>query len=194
MKLKIKIGVLLLIFFLFLLFMDLYVISVILILILTILYYLNKHVKRKITSFRRRMCIDFMNDNRRNFDIIKIGTPFILDPEYSGKQILDLTSNNQSITSSYLFLIHNYSYLAENRETKILLNPNNRNKKINIYELFCFHPVVQRQLCGKILYIIQLFPLSFEVFSLCGMINGRYNLAQLEDFCKNRNINFRTIN
>lgn len=196
MKLKIKIGVLLLIFFLFLLFMELYVTSVILILILTISYYLNKHIKRKVTNFRKRMCIDFMNDNRRNFDLIKIGMPFVSGSEKFGKSVLDLTSQNQSMLATYLFLIHNFSYLSEDSDSQIeiKLNLDSRNR-ISLSEISCFHIVLLKSLGIKNLYWLYNFPIIYRFVPL----RVNYNLSeqdiknQISKFCVDRNINFKYI-
>lgn len=196
MKIKRVILLFIVVLFVTLICLDLYILGLLLFISFVSLYLLNRYEKIKITDFKREKCIDFMSDKRRNFDLIKIGLPFVSDSENERKLVLDITSQNQSIFATYLFLIHNFSYLSEDSGSQIEIKLNRDSRiRISLSEISCFHIVTLKSLGIKNLYLLENFPIIYYIFPL----KVNYNIFEediknkIDKFCVERKINFKFI-
>ena len=94
--------------------------------------------------------INFMNDNRRNFDAIVIGQPIAPSNQKKiiGKKILYLTHKGRTAFASYLFLIHQYSYLREdgNGIVYIVSSTSDQRMYARLVDVYSFHPVIKSRL------------------------------------------------
>ena len=155
---------------------------------------------RKYISKANASIINFMNDNQRNFDAIVIGQP--ISPynqrKVSGKRILYLTHKGRTIFASYLFLIHQYSYLREDGKgiVYIVSSTNDQRMYARLVDVYSFHPVTKNRLnVGRALnYPILFWMRRFGTSQY--FIDGKDTpiRKRIEQFCKERKIKVEFIN
>lgn len=116
------------------------------------LYNCNKLLKIYIRNVNDEN-IEYMVDARRNFDAIVIGEPLKGEAikRVKGTSILSFTRHNRTLFASYIFLIHQYSYLREDGEGVIyIVSPTNGNNEkemyVKIIDAWSFHPVIKKRL------------------------------------------------
>ena len=82
--------------------------------LLILLFIINKLLKRYIIVANQCL-INFMNDNHRNYDAIVIGKPLKSKNKNRIKEtnILSFIDRRRTLFASYIYLIHQYSYLRE---------------------------------------------------------------------------------
>ena len=160
----------------------------------------NKLLKRHI---RLTNCekIDYMNDKRRNFDAIVIGLPLndIDQSKIKGKSILSFTHPKRTLFASYLFLIHQYSYLREDGKGTIyissLSDTHEEQNYVTIMDVYNFHPVINKRLnVGLSLrYPIFFYRKKFHARKFFRDGNKISIKERMIDFCKERGINIEFL-
>lgn len=145
--------------------------------------------------------INFMMDSRRNFDAIVIGQPLTKGSikKIKGDKVLYFTHKKRTLFASYLFLIHQYSYLREDGLGTIYIN-SSKDKENNelyatIYDVYSFHPIIKNKLgVGLALK----FPIIFyykKFRSKDFFIDNKYIpiKERILQFCLERNLNIEFI-
>lgn len=202
MKKKILILVITLLIAFFLGYFVKIYLSIFFVLTLIFAYVINRQVKRTIYCANRNI-IDFMRDSQRNFDILIIGKKginkkFKFDKE---SKILNLTQKKRSLFASYLFLIHNYSYLREDGKGTVYIatdNIHDNRLTVTIFDIFSFHPVIKMKL-NAASSLIETFPVLyyFKKIRNKDFFTDGANVSikeRIDSFCKARNLNIIYIN
>lgn len=116
------------------------------------IYFSNRLLKKYIRDANYEN-IKYMVDSRRNFDAIVIGQPLTGEgvKKVKGTSILSFTRHNRTLFASYLFLIHQYSYLREDGKGIIYIvsSSNDATEKemyVTIIDAWSFHPVIKKRL------------------------------------------------
>lgn len=157
---------------------------------------LNIMAGRSVNKIKKAQRIDYLNDKRRDFDTIVIGKP--MDLEEISSKVLYFTHERRTLFSSYLFLIHNYSYLREDGEGLIIINTKDmecEDNYITIFDYKCFHPVINMKL-GLNPRLLNAVPLVyfFKKFRANNFFGKQTDLMELMTiFCKERNLKIQFI-
>lgn len=118
--------------------------------LIILLFIINKLIKRKI-RLANKCLIDFMLDNHRNYDAIVIGRPIKSENRnlIKEKNILSFIDSRRTLFASYIYLIHQYSYLREDGKGKVYIITSNKDIENNYYatitDVYSFHPVIKRK-------------------------------------------------
>lgn len=167
------------------------------ILVLCIFYLTNKSFQSKL----KNNCINFMQDKRRNFDIIIIGKPLRKNSsiQIDSTKTLYLTNRKRSLFASYLILLHYYSYLREDGKGIIYIIRKKDEEKnyITIYDWIYFHPVIKSRLkmSNKLLYKIPLL-YCYKKFKINNFFIDKKNTSlenRIYTFCQERYLNVKII-
>lgn len=157
---------------------------------------LNMMVARAVNRIKKTQRIDYLNDKRRDFDILVIGKPMEL--EENGSKVLYFTHERRTLFSSYLFLIHNYSYLREDGKGLIIINTRDMECEYNYITVFdykCFHPVINMKL-GLNTRLLNAVPFAFyfKKFRAYNFFDKQTDLREImTNFCKERNLKIQFI-
>lgn len=163
-------------------------------------YFHNKLLKKHIRKANKNV-IDFMCDSHRNFDAIIIGQPLTHESmmKIKGKNVLTFTHKKRTLFASYLFLIHQYSYLREDGQgvIYIVLSEKDTDKELyaTIYDVCCFHPVIKKKLnVGVALkYPILFYYKKFRAKDFFVDNNDISIRERISRFCLERNLNIEFI-
>lgn len=157
---------------------------------------LNTMVSWDVNRIKKTQRIDYLNDKRRDFDILVIGKPMVLAND--GSKVLYFTHERRTLLSSYLFLIHNFSYLREDGEGLIIINTKDmecEDNYITIFDYKCFHPVINMKF-GLNTRLLNAVPLlyCFRKFRASNYFEKHIDLMSvMTDFCKERNLKIQFI-
>lgn len=155
---------------------------------------------RKYISKANASIINFMKDNQRNFDAIVIGQPIAPcnQKRVTGKRILYFTHKGRTIFASYLFLIHQYSYLREDGNGIVYIVSSTRDKRMyaRLVDVYSFHPVIKSRL--KVGWSLN-YPILFWARNFGTrhyFIDGKDIPLRdrIEQFCRERKIRVEFIN
>ena len=168
---------------------------------LTILsYIINNLLKRKIIASNKCL-INFMIDNHRNYDAIIIGKPLKSENRYliKEKNILSFIDSRRTLFASYIYLIHQYSYLREDGKGKVYIITSNKDIENNYYatitDVYSFHPVIKRKF--NVGYSLKFPLLYFYKKYRCNDFFVNDTNISLEEriakFCHERNLKLEII-
>lgn len=140
-----------------------------------------------------------MEDPRRNFDTLIIGQPLLPNDKIEGNSRLTFTHNKRSLFASYLYLIHNYSYLREDGKAKVYIIISNMQDSMSftIFDIYSFHRVIKMRLKVNSILINRL-PILFYFKKFNGSLffldQEKIDLKErIETFCRERNLNLTFI-
>lgn len=163
-----------------------------------IFYLLNSKLKKNIRYINKDL-IHFMEDPRRNFDTLIIGQPLLPNDKIEGNSRLTFTHNKRSLFASYLYLIHNYSYLREDGKAKVYIIISNMQDSMSftIFDIYSFHRVIKMRLKVNSILINRL-PILFYFKKFNGSLffldQEKIDLKErIETFCRERNLNLTFI-
>ena len=161
---------------------------------------LSNELMKKYIRKENATTIDFMSDSRRNFDALVIGHP--LRPEnkrrIKGDMVLYFTRKHRTLFASYLYLIHQYSYLREDGKGTIYIvsPPTDRQTYASLIDVYSFHPVVKKRLnvANSLRFPILFYLRKFREKQF--FVDGKDIpiRERIEIFCKERNLKLEFIN
>lgn len=166
-------------------------------------YFINRYFKYKIHIINKDI-INFMTDTRRDFDVLVIGKPLKNNPkELTQKKVLTFTHKKRTLFASYLYLIHNFSYLKEDGNgTVYILSDGDEDKNLNknyvtIFDLLSYHKVIRMKLKADSPFITR-FPIIFYFKKFKNkefFIEENISLRnRIKTFCEERNLKVKIIN
>lgn len=168
--------------------------------LLILLFIINKLLKRYIIVANQCL-INFMNDNHRNYDAIVIGRPLKSENRnlIKEKNILSFIDSRRTLFASYIYLIHQYSYLREDGKGKVYIITSNKDVDNNYYvtltDVYSFHPVIKRKFNVK--YSLNFPLLYFYKKYRCNDLFVNDTYMSLEErivkFCHERNLKLEII-
>lgn len=166
---------------------------------LSIIFYLLNSTLKKYITYVNKDLIHFMEDSRRNFDTLIIGQPLLPNDKIEGNSRLTFTHNKRSLFASYLYLIHNYSYLREDGKAKVYIIISNLQDSMSftIFDIYSFHRVIKMRLKVNSIFINRL-PILFYFKKFNGSLffldQEKIDLKdRIETFCRERNLNLTFI-
>ena len=174
-------------------------IGIVFICIIISLYSINRYFKYRIHIVNKDI-INFMTDTKRDFDVLIIGKPLKNKPEdLRNKRILTFTHKKRTLFASYLYLIHNFSYLKEdgNGIVYILSDKDENKNHVTIFDLLSYHKVIRMKLKADSSFITR-FPIFFYFKKFKNkefFIEENIPLRnRIKTFCEERNIKVKIIN
>lgn len=165
-----------------------------------LIFIINELLKRYI-KVANKCLINFMNDSHRNYDAIIIGRPLKSEnrSKIKEKNILSFIDRRRTLFASYIYLIHQYSYLREDGKGKVYIVISDKDVDnscyVTITDIYSFHPVIKGKF--NVRYSLK-FPLLFFYKKYrCSdfFVNDIY--ISLEEriirFCHERNLKLEII-
>lgn len=171
------------------------IVGFVFILTIVLLWFINWILKKQLSQVNQRPI-----RKERNFDALVIGLPINkeLERKIQGQRILSFTHQHRSLFASYLYLIHQYSYLKESGNGKIYIVCSNSEKSQNdasLCDVYNLHPVIIKRLNANfvkqfpILYLLRKFH-SNDYFIDGSKIPIKERIIS---FCMERKINLEFV-